>query len=352
MVHILLTVLKIIGILLAVIFLLLLFFVLVFLFGPICYRAKGQYEEERFLKVSVSWLGVVLRCHAYWQEEKLRWQVRAFGFLIASNDPKVKKKREKKYRKKNEEKDRKTAKAEEKLLLEEEKTFEEESHQMEAEFSDPMDRASVEESSVDNFSFEERKDQEKETEIPEKMPDLSGEEEQKMEESPENGNSILEEMEKRFRSFQKRIHNRIAQIKAIPHKIKKKIQSIRAGIHRIEEYREFFFGERNRPAFTHIWQNLKKMFCHILPVKLKGDVTFGLEDPYRMGQLLTVLAIFYPLYEDKFTLHPDFEQPGFSGHFFFRGRVIPGYLLFRILVILSRKDVRRVLKEGSKQIGG
>lgn len=321
MVHILLTVLKIIGILLAVVFLLLLFLVLIFLFGPISYGAKGQYEEERFLKVSVSWLGVVLRCHAYWQEQKLRWQVRVFGFLIASNDSKVKKKKEKKRQKKD------------------------------AASSDSMDVSSTEEVYTENSTFEEEKDQ-KETKIFKENPDPTLKKEQKMEESPKNGNKIFEEMGQKFRSFRKKIGNRIAKIRAIPQKIKKRIQSIQATIQKIEKYKDFFFGETNRPAFTHIWQNLKKMIRHILPVKLKGEVTFGLEDPYWMGQLLTVLAVFYPLYEDKFTLHPDFEQPGFSGHFFLRGRVILGYLLFRLLVILSRKDVRRVLKEGSKQIGG
>lgn len=352
MVHILLTVLKIIGILLAVVFLLLLFLVLLGLLGPICYRAKGQYEEERFLKVSVSWLGVVLRCHAYWQEQKLRWQIRVFGFLIASNDPKVKKKKEKKRQKKDVKESSKTTKEKEELPLEEPNGFEaEEPFKTDPASLGTMEESPEEEVSEKQASFEEEKDS-KESKIFKEIPDPIQEKEQKMEESPKNGNSVLEEMGQKFHSFRRKMKSRIAKIKAIPQKIKKRIQSIQAIIQKIEEYKEFFFGETNRPAFAHIWQNLKKMLRHILPVRLKGDITFGLEDPYRMGQLLTVLAVFYPLYEDKFTLHPDFEQPGFSGHFFLRGRVIPGYLLFRLLVILSRKDARRVLKEGRKQIGG
>jgi hypothetical protein len=155
------------------------------------------------------------------------------------------------------------------------------------------------------------------------------------------------------------INRLVEKIKAIPAKIRKfidgikqKIEIIKAKVARMMEFKEFFLGERNRDGFLHVLRNLKKMAVHILPRRLEGNVDFGVEDPYVMGQILTVLSIFYPVYQDKFTIYPDFENPGFAGDVSLKGRIIPGYLMLRFMIALCNREVIRIIKELKQLIGG
>jgi hypothetical protein len=167
---------------------------------------------------------------------------------------------------------------------------------------------------------------------------------------------ILKEKLVRIREVVKRLAEKI---KAIPAKIrtfidgiKQKIETIKGKIARMMEFKEFFLGERNREGFLHVLRNLKKMTVHILLRRLEGNVEFGVEDPYVMGQILTVLSIFYPIYQDKFTIHPDFENPGFAGDISLKGRIIPGYLVLRFMIALCNREVIRIIKELKQLIGG
>ena len=101
MVNILLGILKVIGILLAVVVGLILLMIMIVLLGPICYRASGRYREDKAVSAGVSWLGFVLRANADYQEKAgLLWGVRLFGILIASNDEEFIRKKEEKRRRK------------------------------------------------------------------------------------------------------------------------------------------------------------------------------------------------------------------------------------------------------------
>ena len=50
-----------------------------------------------------------------------------------------------------------------------------------------------------------------------------------------------------------------------------------------------------------------RVLRHIFPRKLSGQVTFGVEDPYLMGQILSVAAFLYPVYGKKIDLTPDWR---------------------------------------------
>ena len=360
MVNILLSVLKGIGILLAVLFLLILFFLLLILLGPIGYRASGRYREEKSFSVGISWLGIVIRCRASYEEGSFLWGIRLFGILIASNDEEFLKKKEEKQRKKAE---KEAARADEndeaieknlqiEVNAEEEQISVEEAEKcMKAELTDKeMEDAVAEGTEVlePGETDEEESDVLEEIDIEEEVDVL----EETDETLPQKKKTIFQTVKEKITFIKTKINNIIRKIKSIPEKIRNLIASVRAKLDRAGQFKEFFLGEENRPGFLHIINNLIKMLRHILPVKLQGKIEFGLEDPYTMGQVLTVLAIFYPMYEDKFKIHPDFENPGFAGEFSLRGRIIPGYLLFRLLVIIFNKDVRRIIKEGSKLIGG
>ena len=342
MVNILLGILKVIGILLAVAVGLILLIIMIVLLGPICYRASGIYREDKAVSACVSWLGFVLRANADYQEKAgLLWGVRLFGILIASNDEEFIRKKEEKRRRK-EAAEQVNSNVPEKPI--EPETPVEPVKPTESEKPIDSVRPAEPEKPVETVTPAEQA-QSTESETPAEP------------EKPKKKLSVT--IKEKVTLIQSKIKQLIQTIKSIPDKIRRliegikiKIENIKAKISRIMEFKEFFLGERHREAFLHIWKNVKKMICHILPRKLEGRVEFGVEDPYVMGQILTVLGIFYPVYQDKFTVIPDFENPGFAGDVSLKGRIIPGYLVLRMLIAVCSRKVIRLIKEGIQLIGG
>ena len=62
-----------------------------------------------------------------------------------------------------------------------------------------------------------------------------------------------------------------------------------------------------------------RVLRHIFPRKLSGQVTFGVEDPYLMGQILSVAAFLYPVYGKKIDLTPVMDANALDGELSFRG---------------------------------
>lgn len=341
MLHILWGVLKAIGIFLAVILCLFLVMILIVLLGPICYRASGRYGEDRKLSVGVSWLGFVLKYKAEYDEKQgFLWWLRLFGILIDSNDDNFIQKKEAKRRKKVVIQEAETAEPEQFFL---EETYEESDDILE-DFLEPAEHSVTAETVKEEYAGNREKN-------------ISGQQTQQP--TGKYKKKLFDVFREKVNFVKKSIANLIGKIKSIPSKIKNmiasgkaKMEELKAKTNRFLEWKEFFLGEKNRAGFLHVLHNLKKMICHILPTKLLGKVEFGVEDPYVMGQILTVLGIFYPVYQDKFTVLPEFDNPGFKGEASFRGHIIPGYLLLRMLVALCNWDVIRIIKEARKLIGG
>ena len=62
-----------------------------------------------------------------------------------------------------------------------------------------------------------------------------------------------------------------------------------------------------------------RVLRHIFPRKLSGQVTFGVEDPYLMGQILSVAAFLYPVYGKKIDLTPVMDANALDGGAFRSG---------------------------------
>ena len=363
MLNILLGILKIIGILLLTVLSLIFILVLILLLGPICYRVSGEYREEKAFSGSISWIFFVLRARVEYVKEKgLLWGVRIFGILVASNEEEF---LEKKAEKQRLQEERRRLKEEKKASLNKgEESFGIEDRKPAEEISEPVKALEEAEkisepAKVSEEASEPMNQKEEETNC--KVEPLEENIGISKKESPDEPvkKPLSLKIKEKYILIKNRIKELIQKIKAIPDKIKKgiegikaKIQNLKAKIRKILEWKEFFLGERNREGFLHVLHNLKKMILHILPRKLQGKVEFGVEDPYVMGQILTVLSIFYPVYQEKFTVIPDFENPGFAGDASLKGRIIPGYLVVRLLIALCNKEVIHIIKEGRRLAGG
>lgn len=426
MVHILLVILKFIGILLASILGLLLLFLLIILLAPLGYQAAGEAGagKNRF-QANISWLYVVLRGKIVYDEEGIHWYVRLFGILFASSDEEFQKKRAAKAEKRKKKKAEKIAakkkkkadkkktaekkkkettkiKKEEKVKIEQKKTEIEDRKALESEKEADVKRIPVQQEKMQPESCtENEKESEKVTESeekpekqieleeklekqielegkPEKQIESEGKPEKKIEsekkylqsdqsEEPKEStevekdwktswmtawNSLLEKLlktKKRATDFYTKWKNRLL---SIPKKIHSIRQSLDDKLEKLEMMKEFWRREETQDVKNRLIRDGKKVLIHILPRRFRGHIEFGLEDPYLMGQILAVLGMLMPLYQDKLTVVPDFEEPKLIGSFYLKGRIIPGYLFIKGVALLLNKNVRKTIKEGKQLIGG
>ena len=75
----------------------------------------------------------------------------------------------------------------------------------------------------------------------------------------------------------------------------------------------------------------------------KGSVTFGFEEPYLTGQVLSAAALIYPFFEGNLEICPVFDETVFEAEGSFKGRIRAGYLLWLGLGILRDGHTRRML---------
>ncbi|MCI8274348.1 MAG: DUF2953 domain-containing protein [Lachnospiraceae bacterium] len=128
-------------------------------------------------------------------------------------------------------------------------------------------------------------------------------------------------------------------------------EKIRAKIKRIfdmaGEIRDFLEAEENREAFRYVKGEAGKLFRHVFPRKLSGEIRFGLEDPAAAGKALMALGIAYPLFGKRFSVTPVFENKLYvEGCLFFKGRIRAFSLLIIGIRVWFNQKFRGLLKRG------
>lgn len=103
------------------------------------------------------------------------------------------------------------------------------------------------------------------------------------------------------------------------------------------------FDEKNRPAFLKLKAVLLKVLRHLKPLKLSAAVRFGFDDPASTGYTLGVLSLLYPVFEEHVQLYPDFEQTIFEGWFKVAGRIRASVFLTAACRLILDKNIRRVI---------
>ena len=108
--------------------------------------------------------------------------------------------------------------------------------------------------------------------------------------------------------------------------------------------------EENRRTAGLILRSAKRLLRRLLP-RLRGELSFGVEDPYLMGKILTVLAVFYPLYGKTFVLTPVFDENRLEGEFSLKGGLRLGSFAAFGLRILLDKNFRHLLRQFLREGG-
>ena len=119
--------------------------------------------------------------------------------------------------------------------------------------------------------------------------------------------------------------------KSLPEKISDKIKDIHYII----------TNDDNKCIFAKMLEKVKKLIDHVLPKKIEGYFKFGFDDPSVTGQVLEIFAIFYPLYKDDFKIIPMFYDEIIEADISFKGRLRLIYAAYIGLILwLNKKKIR------------
>ncbi len=174
-------------------------------------------------------------------------------------------------------------------------------------------------------------------------------------EEPEATDSNGDRQKGRLLSAIRNAYNRIrSRISSIIAKLKFSIQSICGKLKQAEEKigwlqekwemaQDFIQDPANQKSAKLILRQIGKIFRHIFPRKGTAEITFGLEDPYQMGQLLSAASLLYPFTHNILVLHPVFDEAVLDGEIHIRGRVRIGHLLGYVLRLGFDRNIRRRL---------
>ncbi len=313
MVTILLSALKIIGILLLCLLVLILALLLLVLFVPIRYKVKGYRRENDEapvrIAVKVTWLLHILNM-AFCYPEETFVRVRIFCFTVFSTEKKEKKEGKKK-----------TAKA---AVTEKAGQADKTDNGNEAENADNAKKA------PDTAEPAPAKENEDDTQT-----------QQTMREEPDQ-----EPEEPTLSKFFKKLFELLKNIKytiwQIYDKIKHIIKNIRYYIKIIES-----------DAFSGAWNVCSKevlsLLKSILPGKLSADFVIGTGDPAGTAKILSVYGILYPVTGDHIRITPEFERSVVEGDFFIKGKVTVIKLLKTAIKLYFNKDLRKVIRLFKKE---
>lgn len=304
MLHVIILILKIIGFLILGILGLLLGLLLLVLFVPVRYQIQGSFYGKPEGTVRVTWLLHMISVLVSYQEE-LQIAVRFCGFRLF----------------------RETGDAAEDLIEDEtdellHHTEEGTLHAME------VTRDRVEDPIL------------KEQDKPNRNQDTTGDMDSLITEEVEEEDG-LREPESPVPFWQRFITGIIEKITAVIQSVCTKLSFV---MEKKEQTLAFFQDEENKKTFKLICRQLKRLFRHILPKKVRGTVTFGFEDPYITGQVLAAAAMFYGWYGKGLQITPVFDEQVIEGEGFLKGRIRMGTVLILGIRILLNKNFRVLLK--------
>lgn len=320
MLHILLTILKVIGIIILVLISLVILIIAAILFVPIRYSIDAIYDRKvknLDFKIKITYLLHLISVKYIYKDDGL--SIKIFGIKTHFFD--------------------KETKAMEEKINKETKMFE----KMSSEIKDNM------------------------TEMPEVYEQLKKIDEErdrlaenvnKTEENIENNNkdNDTEENTEEFIKVEKQnIFSRIySKIKAIIIKIKyhfiKFCDTIKKICKNVNDLKEFISDDNTKEAFGFLKKEALILLKHIRPRRIKGYVHFGFDDPSYTGNLLGLIYMILRGSPKEFRINPDFENKVFDGEIHAKGRV-QCYLLLIIGIRLYKNDNLKLLLERRRTNG-
>lgn len=312
MLSLILTILKIIGIVLAAVIGLAILIVCIILFVPVRYRATGYYKGDYGIKGRITWLlhfisvGII-----YDNDNPLKIVVKILGIPVFNNLRSHTKTRKKKRNNDNADTDPIEAKND-------------------TEEPEPYSHPEIKISSIEDDSVLDKSGTNGET------LDIvtgSGIEHDDFYKEKKIKKGILD----RIVSFIRKIIQFVNDIKYTFLHICDIIKNIKSNI---TYYCNVLQKEETKLAWQACKKQLLSIWHNLKPKKFNINLHIGMEDPANMGQILGVWGMFYPLHEGRIAIEPEFDHYVFEGDFDIQGRITVYVYLWAAYTVLYNKNIK------------
>ena len=299
---VLLTILKVLGIILLSILGLLLIIILLFLFVPFVYKIRVKYVGKQLeADGEVSFLFRLLRARAAYKDE-LSYEAKAAFFTLISS----------------------------------EKAGRDEEDGKEAHKESKAADVKTEDTSLKTTAAG--------TQVDRKQAVC----EQVNEENKAGKKAKSKKVKKQKSKKNKKKLNIFAKIEEIKEKIEAKWTAFKEDFLSLNNKKEavlkFINAEGTADGIFYLLTQSKILIKMILPKKIKGWLRFGTGDVYTEGQYLTYLCFVYPLYAGKFDIIPEWEEDVIEVDASFSGKIRMFAMLLIGLKLLFSKKVKALLR--------
>lgn len=318
--HILLTILKILGILLLIAVGLLLLIVLALLFVPVTYTVQGDKSQETWgISGRVSWLfgGISAR---FWHRGETGWELRLLGIPVRKLMRRLRggKRRKRQEKKTSSGRKEKGASAQN--------------------GPSPSDESPVQRTPSFSKGSSVQKEPLAQKESPcQETKAAEGTESGEPKRGPGRIAAAVGNLWRRIRSF----FVRLVQLPGkIAGRIRKMWLTFRRFCDKIRRWKEFLTRDTTKAAVKFLLGRGRALLVHILPRKVRGNVTVGFEDPAMTGQLLAAAGVFYPLYKENIQITPVFDRQVLEGDFLIKGRIFGAAFVWTAWKIYRNRNVR------------
>lgn len=158
------------------------------------------------------------------------------------------------------------------------------------------------------------------------------------------------ELPKKEKSARPDVKSKFEAIKQKLLAVKEKFIDSKAGIQKIKNkidyWKNLLTSDPMKEAMGFLWKKTKGLLHHILPRRMTGRIHFGFEDPSKTGKTLAYFSMLYPFTKENLVIEPEFETEELilEGDIAFRGRIRLGYLVYVALSVVLNKNIRRQYK--------
>ena len=315
MLHIILAILKIVGILLGIIVLLVLLAIGSVLFVPLRYRVNAAKDADGIRVCGkISWLLHLAAVTAEYRNGKPVLGVRILFIkknLIPGEDaPPEKQRKQRKPRGKPKEKEKAGRK---------EEAFPEASGEIQ------------------------KREEKKPVEEMQQCKSESSEQEAPVQE--EKKASWWKRVMDKLNAVRHKIRNFLEGMKQLPGKVWKLWERVKASCQKVSDLVAFLFSDLVKSVFRRFRQHILYLWRHLKPDRIRGDVRYGFDDPSLTGQLTGLLYLLLPASCYEIRLEPDFENMVCEGNLHISGHIRLCHLARIAWKVFRDKEFRKILKK-------
>lgn len=156
-------------------------------------------------------------------------------------------------------------------------------------------------------------------------------------------------------SLKEKCHKILEKIKNFIRKIKELFQNIQYTIehfcdriksisNQIEYYKGIITSDIFQQSFQLCKGELFSIMKSLKPQKFKADVIVGMDDPATTAQILAIWGMLYPIIGEHVNVAGDFEQNRIEGHVLIKGKIKVFTFVRAVIRIYFNKDSRKLIQ--------